>query len=186
MAMIEGWLLDVHANHDNTGMTAWVVDDEGRAHACEVPWQPVIVHASHADQSLGALARAARNSTALPAQPAPHGAGTAGLGGHRSKADVLEIGLQSFQHFGLAEHVESRGDFHRFKLYSVDAHLAQRFLNDHECIPFGRVRWSSLMNQPDCPRAENHRRVRFTPLSHGQTFSETHLRSGAANPPGHR
>ena len=36
MAMIEGWLLDVHANHDNTGMTAWVVDDEGLAHACEV------------------------------------------------------------------------------------------------------------------------------------------------------
>ena len=27
--MIEGWLLDVHANKDNTGMTAWVVDDDG-------------------------------------------------------------------------------------------------------------------------------------------------------------
>ena len=60
-----------------------------------------------------------------------------------AQSDVLEIGLQSFQHVrGLAEHIESRGDFHRFKLYSVDAHLAQRFLNDHECIPFGRVRWS--------------------------------------------
>ena len=46
MAMIEGWLLDVHANHDNTGMTAWVVDDDGLAHACEGPWQPVI-HVPH-------------------------------------------------------------------------------------------------------------------------------------------
>ena len=43
----------------------------------------------------------------------------------------------------LAEHIEARGDFHRFKLYSVDAHLAQRFLNDHGCMPFERVRWSS-------------------------------------------
>ena len=50
MDMIEGWLLDVHANDDNTGMTAWVVDDDGLAHACLIPWRPSIhVHASHAD-----------------------------------------------------------------------------------------------------------------------------------------
>ena len=50
MPMIEGWLLDVHANKDNTGMMVWVIDDDGLAHACEVPWQPVIhVHASHDD-----------------------------------------------------------------------------------------------------------------------------------------
>ncbi len=144
MAMIEGWLLDVHANHDNTGMTAWVVDDEGLAHACEVPWQPVIhVHASHDDlnrlehwleqpeiRQRFQLNRPHMTRARLDLEAT-------------AQSDVLEIGLQSFQHVrGLAEHVESRGDFHRFKLYSVDAHLAQRFLNDHECIPFGRVRWS--------------------------------------------
>ena len=59
------------------------------------------------------------------------------------QSDILEVGLESFQQLrALAEHIESRGDFHRFKLYSVDAHLAQRFLNDHECIPFARVQWS--------------------------------------------
>ena len=62
--------------------------------------------------------------------------------------DVLELGLHTYQHLrGLAEHVEARGDFHRFKLYSVDAHLAQRFLNEHNCIPFQRVRWSSSSPQ---------------------------------------
>ena len=48
--MVEGWLLDVHEDVSNTGMVAWVVDDEGQAHACSVPWEPVIhVHASHHD-----------------------------------------------------------------------------------------------------------------------------------------
>ena len=74
------------------------------------------------------------------------------------QTDVLEVGLRSFRHLrGLAEHIEARGDFHRFKLYSVDAHFAQRFLNEHECVPFGRVRWSPY--DPGCltslPRASN-------------------------------
>ena len=56
MDMIEGWLLDVHANDDNTGMTAWVVDDDGLAHACLIPWRPSIhVHASHADLNLSLI-----------------------------------------------------------------------------------------------------------------------------------
>ena len=50
-----------------------------------------------------------------------------GFGGN-GLVDLLEIGLRAYQHLrGLAEHIEARGDFHRFKLYSVDAHLAQRF-----------------------------------------------------------
>ena len=148
MPMIEGWLLDVHANKDNTGMMVWVIDDDGLAHACEVPWQPVIhVHASHDD--LNQLDHwleqpEIRQRFRLNR---PHVVRARLDLEATSQSDVLEVGLQSFQHVrGLAEHIESRGDFHRFKLYSVDAHLAQRFLNDHACIPFGRVRWS-----PDDP-----------------------------------
>ena len=144
MDMIEGWLLDVHANDDNTGMTAWVVDDDGLAHACLIPWRPSIhVHASHADlnrlehwleqpeirQRFG-LERPHMMRARLDLEAT-------------APCDVLEVGLRSFQHVrGLAEHIEARGDFHRFKLYSVDAHLAQRFLNDQACVPFARVRWS--------------------------------------------
>lgn len=143
--MVEGWLLDVHANKDNTGMMAWVIDDDGLAHACAVPWQPVIhVHASHADlnrlehwlEQPEIQQRFKLNQPHMTRARLDLEAG--------GQSDVLEVGLQSFQHVrGLAEHIEARGDFHRFKLYSVDAHLAQRFLNDYECTPFGRVRWSA-------------------------------------------
>ena len=148
MRMVEGWLLDVHANVSHTGMVAWIVDDGGRAHACSIPWQPVIhIHASHAEldrlehwleqpeirQRFG-LARLHMTRARLDLETRGH-------------TDVLEVGIHSFQNLrALAEHIEAHGDFHRFKLYSVDAHLAQRFLNEHGCVPFGRVRWS-----PDKP-----------------------------------
>jgi len=148
MIMIEGWLLDVHENEVGTGMLAWVVDDAGKAHACPVPWYPSLhVHASVDELDrlehwleqpeiilrFGLLnVRTTRARLDLEM---------------RHHSEVLEVSLRSFRNLrGLAEHIEARGDFHRFKLYSVDAHLAQRFLNDHGCVPFGRVRWS-----PDNP-----------------------------------
>ena len=145
MVMIEGWLLDVHENETNTGMVAWIVDDFGTAHGCTLPWKPTIhVHASH--HFLDRL----EHWLAQPELRQRFGIGSlltiqARLNleaeGH---VDVLSIPLCSYQHMrALAEHIEARGDFHRFKLYSVDAHLAQRFLNDHGCMPFQRVRWSS-------------------------------------------
>ena len=48
----------------------------------------------------------------------------------------------------------------------MDAHFAQRFLNEHECVPFGRVQWSS--DEPE----------RLTPISHdpnGGTFPPLHV-----------
>ena len=166
--MVEGWLLDVHEDVSNTGMVAWVVDDEGQAHACSVPWQPVIhVHASHHD--LDGL----EHWLGQPEIWQRFGLGQMHMTRARldlethGQTDVLEVGLRSFRHLrGLAEHIEARGDFHRFKLYSVDAHFAQRFLNEHECVPFGRVRWS-----PDDPG-------RLTPLSQASnegTFPPLHV-----------
>jgi DNA polymerase elongation subunit (family B) len=166
--MVEGWLLDVHEDVSNTGMVAWVVDDEGQAHACSVPWQPVIhVHASHHD--LDGL----EHWLGQPEIWQRFGLGQMHMARARldlethGQTDVLEVGLRSFRHLrGLAEHIEARGDFHRFKLYSVDAHFAQRFLNEHECVPFGRVRWS-----PDDPG-------RLTPLpqaSNEGTFPPLHV-----------
>ncbi len=166
--MVEGWLLDVHEDVSNTGMVAWVVDDEGQAHACSVPWQPVIhVHASHHD--LDGL----EHWLGQPEIWQRFGLGQMHMTRARldlethGQTDVLEVGLRSFRHLrGLAEHIEARGDFHRFKLYSVDAHFAQRFLNEHECVPFGRVRWS-----PDDPG-------RLTPLpqaSNEGTFPPLHV-----------
>lgn len=147
--MIEGWLLDVHENEANTGMVAWVVDRHGVAHRCDVPWQPTLhVHATH--EQLDRL----EHWLMQPEIQLRFGIGDVRMTRARldleatGHVDVLELGLHAYQHLrGLAEHVEARGDFHRFKLYSVDAHLAQRFLNEHNCIPFQRVRWSSSSPQ---------------------------------------
>ncbi len=147
--MIEGWLLDVHENEANTGMVAWVVDRHGVAHRCDVPWQPTLhVHATH--EQLDRL----EHWLMQPEIQLRFGIGDVRMTRARldleatGHVDVLELGLHTYQHLrGLAEHVEARGDFHRFKLYSVDAHLAQRFLNENNCIPFQRVRWSSSSPQ---------------------------------------
>ncbi|MAF93707.1 hypothetical protein CMO85_03470 [Candidatus Woesearchaeota archaeon] len=144
MVMIEGWLLDVHENETDTEMVAWVVDDEGQAHGCVVPWQPSIhVHASH--RSLDRLEHWLNQpelrqrfgiDAVLPVRARLDLEA-------EGQADVLSIVLHSYRHLrALAEHIEARGDFHQFTLYSVDAHLAQRFLNEQGCIPFQRVRWS--------------------------------------------
>ena len=142
MTMIEGWLLDVHENETNTEMVAWVVDDFGVAHGCVLPWKPTIhVHASH--HSLDRLEHwltqpELRQRFGIASLLTTHARLNLETEGH---VDVLAIALRSYQHMrALAEHIEARGDFHRFKLYSVDAHLAQRFLNDHGCAPFQRVR----------------------------------------------
>ena len=142
--MIEGWLLDVHENETHTEMVAWVVDDQGVAHGCAVPWTPSIhVHASH--RSLDRL----EHWLNQPELRQRFGIGAMVPTRARldleaeGQADVLDITLRSYHHMrALAEHIEARGDFHRYTLYSVDAHLAQRFLNEHACIPFQRVRWN--------------------------------------------
>ena len=61
---------------------------------------------------------------------------------------VLEVHVERFHRLrGLAEHIEARGDFHRYTLYSVDAHFVQRFLNEHGCTAFQRVVWNPLLPQ---------------------------------------
>ena len=79
--------------------------------------------------------------------------------------DVLAITLRSYQHMrAISEHIEQE-EIYWFKLYSVDAHLAQRFLNDHGCMPFQRVRWSSS-TQPGFNRSTIHRRGDMFPPFH--------------------
>lgn len=145
---IEGWLLDVHAGHDQTGMVVWIVDAEGKAHACEVPWAPSLhVHASR-DELQQLKHWLLQPEIILRFNIAALESRRVRLNLEREDAEeVLEIQLEPFSHLkALAEHIEVRGDYHRYTLYSVDAHLVQRFLNEHGCEPFTRVRWS-----PDQP-----------------------------------
>ena len=57
--------------------------------------------------------------------------------------NVLEIDvLDSRKIRSLAKHVESYGEYSRFVLYSVDAHLAQRFFVEYNVAPFQYVEWN--------------------------------------------
>ena len=141
--MIEGWLLDVHENIAHTGMVAWIIDDEGTAHACEVPWRPSLhVHASSRERK--------RLEHWLMQPEIISRFNISGVHTQKMRLDlegedaveVLEIQLEPFHLFrALAEHIEARGDFHRYTLFSVDAHFVQRFLNEYRCELFSRVTW---------------------------------------------
>jgi DNA polymerase I len=143
--MIEGWLLDVHENTHHSGMVAWIVDDAGAAHACEIPWTASLhVHASSADM------QRLEHWLMLPEISARFGVLSVVRRAMRldleseGRTSVLEVRIGPFHHLkALAEHIEARGDFHRYTLYSVDAHLVQRFLNEHGCEPFAKVRWDA-------------------------------------------
>lgn len=131
-------------------MTAWVVDDNGQAHACLIPWK-VKLHVAGSVSHLQALERwllqpelirrFAISSTRMS---------QARL--HLEQQDVrrvLEVVLDCYRQLRpLAEHIESRGDYHRFTLHSVDAHLAQRFLTEVGCAPFARVMWDGTVLHP--------------------------------------
>ena len=150
---IEGWLLDAHEHGDRSCMTAWVVDDSGQAHACTMPWS-VKLHVAGSVAHLQALERwltqpeLVRRFTIVSTQMSQ-----ARL--HLEQNDVqrvLVVVLGGYGHLRpLAEHIESRGDYHRFTLHSVDAHLTQRFLTDIGCAPFSRVLWDGVMLRPVHP-----------------------------------
>ena len=143
MAMIEGWLLDLHENQFQTGMMVWIVDDDGLAHGCEVLWRASL----HVHATTDELTRLTA-WLSLPEITARFG--ITGISNRAmrldlesdERANVLEVFIEPFRHLrALAEHIEARGEFHRYTLFSVDAHLVQRFLNEHQCEPFSRVRW---------------------------------------------
>ena len=68
--------------------------------------------------------------------------------------NVLEINvLDSRKIRKISQHIEARGDHHRYSLFSVDAHLAQRFFIEFGISPFQFVEWDgdsfSLLNEND-------------------------------------
>lgn len=139
--MIEGWLLDVHENDAATGMVAWVIDRDGNAHSCHIDWAPTL-HVHGTPSSLERLEHWLEQPEIMQRfnigqriwRRAQLTLGTSDL------CDVLEVEVLCSRLLrGLAEHIETRGSFHMYSLYSVDAHHAQRFLNEYRCVPFHTV-----------------------------------------------
>ena len=141
---MNGTILDVQPAQNGTSLDVWLVDDANGSMKINVPWCPSIhVHASR--QRL-------KHLWAWLEQPEIRdrfGLGMMRI--HRSRLsldasevdEVLEIDVHnSWNLRKAATHIESRGKYQHFTLYSVDAHLAQRFLVEHRVAPFQKVVWA--------------------------------------------
>ena len=141
---MNGTILDVQPAQNGTSLDVWLVDDANGTMKVNVPWCPSIhVHATR--QRL-------RHLWAWLEQPEIRdrfGLGMMRI--HRSRLsldasevdEVLEIDVHhSWNLRKAATHIESRGQYQHFTLYSVDAHLAQRFLVEHRVAPFQKVAWA--------------------------------------------
>jgi DNA polymerase I len=139
-----GFILDVQNAANGTSIDVWLVDDAHVPRKINLPWCPSLhVHASR--QRLSHL-------WAWLEQPEIRDRFGLGLmRSHRSRLsldaseidEVLEIDVHhSWNLRKVAAHIEARGGHQHYTLYSVDAHLTQRFLVEHKVAPFQRVVWA--------------------------------------------
>ena len=150
---MNGRVLDVQGGQNGASIDVWLVDSERGTCKVNVPWCPSIhVHATQ--QRLLHL-------WAWLEQPEIRDRFGIGLMRiHRSRLsldvsevdEVLEIDIHnSWKMRQLAGHIESRGRYSHYTLYSVDAHLAQRFLIEYGVTPFDQVGWNGSTFEPsDC------------------------------------
>ena len=139
-----GSILDVQSAANGTSMDVWLVGGAEGAVKVNVPWCPSIhVHASQ---------HRLNHLCAWLEQPEIRDRfGVGSMRMHRSRLsldasevdEVLEIDVHnSWNMRKLAAHIESRGDYRHYTLYSVDAHLAQRFQIAFGIAPFRTVEWN--------------------------------------------
>ena len=140
---MKGWIIDAQLGDDGNTMDVWLfVKGIGVQHLV-VPWCASI-HIHSSKLRLQNLA----NWLQYPEVSTRFAVGAMRFIRRRLSLDqyevhdVLEIDLADSRKIRqLANHIESRGDFHRYTLYSVDAHLAQRFFVEHNIAPFQYVEW---------------------------------------------
>ena len=125
-----GTILDVQPASNGTSLDVWLVGGVNGSMKLNIPWCPSLhVHATR--QRLQHLC----SWLEQPEIRDRFGLGLMRM--HRSRLsldasevdEVLEIDVHNCWHLKkVATHIESRGQYKHYTLYSVDAHLAQRFL----------------------------------------------------------
>ena len=141
---MKGWVIDAQLGDDGITMDVWIfVKGSGVQHLL-IPWCATI-HIHSDNSRLQNLA----SWLEYPEVRTRFAIGTMRFIRRRLSLDqyemhdVLEVDLADSRRIRqLANHIESRGDFHRYTLYSVDAHLAQRFFVEHNIAPFQYVEWT--------------------------------------------
>ena len=141
--VIEGFLLDVHVSSSGHGMTAWIISHNGQAHRCMCPWRPTL-HVSGQLQHLQHL------HDWLLQPEIRHRFDISEVRYMRARLDleeyeiheVLEVEVtKSSMLRRVGQHIEHRGNFTQFTLYSLDANLVQRFLHERGAQLFDWVQW---------------------------------------------
>ena len=141
---MNGWIIDAQLGDDGTSIDVWMYVDKIGVQRIIVPWCASIhIHATKTHLiNLASWLEYQEISQRFCV-------GSMRLIRRRLSLDqyemheVLEVDLTDSRAIRrLAQHIESRGEFHRHTLYSVDAHLAQRFFVDHNIGPFQHVNWN--------------------------------------------
>ena len=153
---LRGWVIDAQLNDTGRHMDVWIIDVEGNVNRICIPWCACIhVHAENR------LLHNLPQWLKLPEIAEKFSIGPIRMVKRRLSLDefemhnVLEIDvLDSRKIRKAAQHIEARGDHHRYSLFSVDAHLAQRFFIEFGISPFQFVEWDgdsfSLIDENDC------------------------------------
>ena len=142
---LKGWVVDVQLNCDGSRMNVWLIDNMHNMQLIVVPWSSSIQ--VHADSKL------LNNLTKwlqLPEITKKFSVGKIRTIKKRLALDefemhnVLEINVLDNRNIRrIAQHIEARGGHHRYSLYSVDVHLAQRFFIELGISPFQLVEWNN-------------------------------------------
>ena len=152
---LRGWVIDAQLGATGRQMEVWIIDVQGSVNRICVPWCGHIhVHAE--SRLLSNLPQWLE----LPEIREKFSVGSIRMVKRRLSLDefemhnVLEIDvLDSRKIRKISQHIEARGDHHRYSLFSVDAHLAQRFFIEFGISPFQFVEWNgdsfSLLNEND-------------------------------------
>jgi len=152
---VRGWVIDAQLGASGRNMDVWIIDVQGSVNRISVPWCAHIhVHAEN--RLLSNLPQWLK----LPEISEKFSVGSIRMVKRRLSLDefemhnVLEIDvLDSRKIRKISQHIEARGDHHRYSLFSVDAHLAQRFFIEFGISPFQFVEWDgdsfSLLNEND-------------------------------------
>ena len=152
---LRGWVIDAQLSDTGRHMDVWIIDVEGNVNRICIPWCACIhVHAENR------LLHNLPQWLKLPEIAEKFSIGPIRMVKRRLSLDefemhnVLEIDvLDSRKIRKAAQHIEARGDHHRYSLFSVDAHLAQRFFIEFGISPFQFVEWDgdsfSLIDEND-------------------------------------
>ena len=126
---MRGWVIDAQVSQTGDLMDVWIFKEDRVMELVSIPWSPHIhVYGSQRDlNSLNNWLMLAEISNRFSVGATRFVKKRLSLDEYEMH-DVLEINVLDSRNLRkLAEHIESKGSYSKYDLYSIDAHLAQRF-----------------------------------------------------------